>query len=198
MFQSCIHGFATPDFHFVFVAFSEASVRIRQPSLLYMWLSGRNQTILHTHVYIGLNKLKMTRLGIEPRASDDSDIRFRLFTSHPFASGLHSNQKSQVCFSQNCPLRLSDSIGESSNSVATPVMQSLKCSVATEQPGWPSRALEQTKNRLMWWLTFLSLTRHGSVGLLSFSVFALNQMVNARRYGNNNYMGEVIVTFSLF
>lgn len=31
---------------------------------------------------------RMTRQGIEPRANDDSDIRFRLFTSHPFASSI--------------------------------------------------------------------------------------------------------------
>lgn len=36
------------------------------------------------------------------------------------------------------------------NSVATPVMQSLKSPVAPGEPGWPSIALEQTKNRLMW------------------------------------------------
>ena len=65
---------------------------------------------------------------------------------------------------------------ESSNSVATPVMQSLKSPVAPGEPGLPSRALEQTKNRLMWLLTFLSLTRHDSFGLFSFSVLALNQM----------------------
>lgn len=63
------------------------------------------------------------------------------------------------------------------DSVATPVMQSLKSDVAPSEPGWPSRALEQTKNRLIWELPFLSLTRHDSFGLLSFDAFgASNQM----------------------
>ena len=57
--------------------------------------------------------------------------------------------KSQVCFSQtvHCGYLIP---WESSNSVATPVMQSLKSPVAPGEPGLPSRALEQTKNRLMW------------------------------------------------
>ena len=53
-------------------------------------------------------------------------------------------------------------------------MQSLKWIVAPIQPGWPSRAPEQTKNRLIWELPFLSLTRHDSVGLLSFGMDMLN------------------------
>ena len=78
---------------------------------------------------------KMTLLGIEPRASDDSNIRFRLFTSHPFASRSHMQPKITSLFFAELSIAVALRLRTQTNSVATPVMQSLKCSVATEQPG---------------------------------------------------------------
>ena len=105
-------------------------------------------------------KKKMTRQGIEPRMAWRFWPTFQTFLStlHP----RHKNNRFVFRRTVHCGYLIP---WESSNSVATPVMQSLKSPVAPGEPGWPSRALEQTKNRLIWELPFLSLTRHDSVGL---------------------------------
>lgn len=81
--------------------------------------------------------LKVTRQGLEPRANNDSDLRFRLFTSHPFASSLKFGNIRALKYLKRRLLMLDRCTGKSivfTNQERTSRPLNPICPFMTEQP----------------------------------------------------------------